>query len=283
MSVRGDAPQLGRLGYAVPTMSGDQVELLARVRAGDREALARLLEPHLGLLRRFALRMVAQPDDAADLVQDTLLRAAEALPRFRGEAQVRTWLLRVLHNACVDHLRRRGRWRFDAQVHARVDPEADHDAVVAELRTMPADYDVTEHIAFCLSCVGRSLPPEQQAALVLRELSGLSNREAAEVAGVSESVLRHHLAAARRTMAAHFEGLCALVDKHGACWQCAALRDHVPAARRGRSLPVLAGDAEAMLDTRLALAHAADLEGGTAARLHALMFRSVAHTERRAR
>lgn len=283
MSVGVGAASGRRLGYAVPTMSGDQVELLARLRAGDREALAQLLAPHLAVLRRFALRMVAHPDDAADLVQDTLVRAAESLPSFRGESQVRTWLMRVLHNACVDHLRRRGRWRFDAQVHARVDAEVDHASVVAELRTMPVDYDVTEHIAFCLSCVGRSLPPEQQGALVLREVLGLSNREAAEVAGVSESVLRHHLAAARRTMAVHFEGLCALVDKRGACWQCAALRDHVPEPRRGRALPVLAGDAEAMLDTRLALVRDADLEGGSAARLHALMFRGVAQTERRAR
>lgn len=80
-------------------------------------------------------------------------------------------------------------------------------------------FDVREHIAFCFTCVGRSLPPEQQAAIVLREVFEYSNREAARIAGVTESVLRHHLSAGRKSMKETYDGLCALVGKQGMCRQ----------------------------------------------------------------
>lgn len=54
-------------------------------------------------------------------------------------------------------------------------------------------FDVREHIAFCFTCVGRSLPSDQQAAVVLREMIGLTNRESAEALQVTESVFRHYL------------------------------------------------------------------------------------------
>ncbi|MCA9706971.1 MAG: RNA polymerase sigma factor, partial [Myxococcales bacterium] len=258
-------------------------ERVTAARAGQEGAFGALVRPLLPRLEAFALRMLAHPDDAAEAVQDALLKAHQGLAGFRGEARFETWLLSILTRVCIDALRARQRWRWDAQAHARTDPQAPHHAVLEQLRAPDAGFEAREHIAFCLCCVSRSLPPEEAAAVLLREVFGLRNKEAARACGVSESVLRHRLSAGRTAMKDAFEGLCGLVSKAGVCYQCEGLRDRTPAERQGEALPDLSGDREASLRRRLAIVRDADLEHGRAAALHRLMFRAVADTEARAR
>jgi RNA polymerase sigma-70 factor (ECF subfamily) len=217
-----------------------------------------------------------------EAVQEALLRAHQGLPRFRSDAKLGTWLFSIVTRVCIDELRAQERWRWDAQAHARADPHAPHDAVIEQLRAPDAGFEAREHIAFCFACVSRSLPPEEAAAVLLREMFGFRNREAAEICGVSESVLRHRLSAGRAAMQDAFEGLCGLVRKEGVCYQCHGLRERTPAERRGEPLPDLAGEREAAFRHRLVVIQGADLEHGRAAELHRLMFRVVADTEARA-
>ncbi len=261
----------------------DDPERIAAAVAGRQGAFDALVRPLLPRLEAFAYRMLAHPDDAAEAVQDALLKAHQGLRKFRGESRFGTWMFSILTRVCIDHLRVRQRWRWDAQEHARLDPEAPHTEVVEHLRAPDAGFEAREHIAFCFSCVSRSLSPEESAALLLREVFGYRNKEAARICGVSESVLRHRLSAGRAAMQDTFDGLCGLVSKAGVCYQCEGLRDHAPAARRGESPPDLSGEREASYRRRLAIVRDADLEGGRAAALHRLMFRAVAQTEARAR
>jgi RNA polymerase sigma-70 factor (ECF subfamily) len=98
---------------------------------------------------------------------------------------------------------------------------------------------VREHISYCYTCVGRSLPPDELAVLVLRDVVDMSAREAATALGVSDSVLRHRLAAARNSMQERFEGLCSLVSKTGVCYQCKGLQMIAPDDRKGGPIPDL--------------------------------------------
>ncbi|MBV1858024.1 MAG: RNA polymerase sigma factor, partial [Nannocystaceae bacterium] len=175
------------------------------------ESFEELVRPLLPRLRSFALRMVAHPDDADELVQDALLKAHRGLASYRGGAALSTWVFSILTRCCLDHLRTRRRWRWDAQHYARVDPDVPHDEVLEMLAKPGAVYDAREHLAFCFSCVGRSLSSEEAAALLLREVFQFSNREAATICDVSESVLRHRLSAARHAMQDAYDGLCGLV------------------------------------------------------------------------
>jgi RNA polymerase sigma-70 factor (ECF subfamily) len=129
-------------------------------------------------------------------------------------------------------------------------------------------FDVGQHIAFCFTCIGRSLEPQAHAALVLREMFGLQHEEAAEVLGVTESVYRHALSAGRAAMAAQYEGLCALVNKTGACYQCKALRELAPEGRQGPPLP----GGPLPFEERLAQARAANADGGADQRLSDYFF-----------
>lgn len=185
-------------------------------------------------------------------------------------------------DAAIDALRSRKRWRAHAQAFAREDPEAPHQEVLAELGKSSARFEAREHLAFCFSCVGRSLEPEIAASILLREVFGYTNREAANICEVSESLFRHRLAAGRASMRETFQGLCGLVAKDGVCHQCSGLRAASPPSQRGRELPVLSDDPDQGWKERLEHVRDADLENGTSKVLHELMFRAVRDVERRA-
>ena len=85
----------------------DERTLVAAARGGDRAALGRLLQAHEKRIYNVCLRMVSQADDAAELTQDSLMKAVQKLESFRGESRFGTWLTRVAMNGCLSHLRKR--------------------------------------------------------------------------------------------------------------------------------------------------------------------------------
>jgi RNA polymerase sigma-70 factor, ECF subfamily len=202
----------------------------------DVAALEEALPAVLPRLRALAGRIVGHPDQADDVLQDALVRATKAIGGFRGEASLETWLFSITTRVAIDHLRARRRFRTQVMVDACGD--AGREALLGIFEDSSVAFDVHEHIAFCFGCIGRTLDPEENAAIVLREVLTLPNQECAAVLGVTESVFRHRLSAARAKMEREYEGLCALVNKEGACHQCRTLREVAPEGRRGPSLPV---------------------------------------------
>ncbi len=243
----------------------------------DRAAFDRLVEPNLGRLRAIVRRMVGHPEDTDDLVQDTLLRAWNARSTFRGDAGFGTWLCAIGTRAAIDHLRTLKRWRPRAQVayaNACVEREELGMEVGAALWSPDFAYDAREHISFCFTCVGRSLPPQEQAALLLADVFDMKGREAAKLLGVSESVFRHSLASARRQMTSTYEDLCVLVSKSGVCYQCKGLRDGAPEAARGAEPPMLP-----TLAQRLEVVRTTEVDAGVSQRLHDLFWRRISEIE----
>ncbi len=251
----------------------------------NRAAFDRLVAPHIPGLRSVVRRLVGHPEDTNDVVQEALVRAFEKFDTFRGESAVGTWLCAIGTRKALDYLRQRKRWRLQAQAVAERECRTDPAKQRAHARvTQGADaaFDVREHIAFCFTCVARTLAPEEMAALVLRDAGGYSTREAAEMLETTTSVLRHRLSAARAHMQKSFEGLCALVNKRGACWQCRDLRDCYDEGKRGPELPDLAGDeseAQGRYRRRLAIVRDADVDRGRTQALHDLAWRWLAEAE----
>src|SRR6516165_11022487 len=81
--------------------------LLAGVRAGDEQALAKLLERYAPAVFRFGAKMCRDPEDAKDVMQDTLLAAARGLREFRGGAALSTWLFTIARSFCIKKRRQR--------------------------------------------------------------------------------------------------------------------------------------------------------------------------------
>jgi RNA polymerase sigma-70 factor (ECF subfamily) len=138
-------------------------------RAGDRDAMRELYVLHAGAVHAHVLRVVGDAHDADDVTQQVFAKLLTALDHYRpGEAPFIGWVLRVAHNAAVDHVRRTRALPID-----EVDePEARDDRRAEEARTS-------------LNTVLASLPPAQRDVLLLTHLVGLSPQEIAELLGRS--------------------------------------------------------------------------------------------------
>lgn len=260
--------------------SEDVIDLEA-ARRGDRGSFERIVRPALPRMRAVIRRMIGDVAEVDDLMQESLTRAWTSIAKFDERAELASWLCKIAINATIDHLRAAKRWRARAQVAYANECATDMALAteVGEVLSSPAfQYDAREHVAFCFTCVARSLDPDQQAALVLREVEGMTNLEAARALDVTESVLRHRLSEARATMEREFEGLCALVNKRGVCYQCRGLRDAVAETAKGEPPPALPS-----LDERLAIVRAADVDRGASQALHDLFWRRIRRHEQEER
>ncbi len=250
-------------------------DLVKRARAGDRAAFSKLVVGELPKLRRIARRMIGHPEDSEDVLQMSLAKAWDAIASFEEKSAFSTWVSSIVARTSVDHLRKQKRWRTEAQVayaNLCAGSESMSGEVMASASSPEFAFEVREHIAYCFACVGRSLPPDEQAALVLRDVLDLSAREAASVLGISDSVLRHRLATARTAMGEKYEGLCALVNKQGICHQCAGLQMIAPADKQGGPFPDISELAERMSIVR-------EAEPGSMAGMHDVFWRRTKEIE----
>lgn len=182
---------LGTLGRTSANVAaGDErgVEAL-QVRAvagGDRDAFAALCRRHAPVLHRFATRMLGEPADAEDVVQETLLRFWREADRFdASRARLTTWLHRCTYNACIDQLRRRGR---------HTPPDADTEAPSPEELALASDRGRTVQAALS------ALPERQRTALLLCHYQRLPQAEAAAVMDLTRHALESLLSRARRRL-----------------------------------------------------------------------------------
>jgi RNA polymerase sigma-70 factor (ECF subfamily) len=156
-----------------------------------REAFAGIVREHAASISRLASRVVADPADAEDLVQETFLRAWRGIRRFRGDAKVRTWLARILLNAARDQARRRRPARLTGETPA---PGRDHGAHGAARRDLLARVLAAVH----------ALPRRQRETLLLRARAGLSYEEIAEMLAIRPGVVKLHLVRARKKLRRKF-------------------------------------------------------------------------------
>jgi RNA polymerase sigma-70 factor (ECF subfamily) len=273
----------------IPSVTPEQEnQLVGRARSGDETAFGELIEPWRKPLFAYIYRMVTHRHDAEDLLQDVLVRVLDGLRRYRAESQFKTWLFGIATHVCLDHLRHKKRWRVEAQLigeREASENQDEHNEIVSIMSQPDFVFEMREHVAFCFACIGRTLEPEEQAALMLREVLGFSNQEAAGIIELSEPVFRHRLASARATMIKSYDGLCQLINKDGACWQCRGLHEFAGAGHQGQELvqiqvsPGIAITPENLFDARLEIVRQADLENGRTRPLNDLFYEGLGARE----
>ena len=183
-------------------------ELIGRAQAGDLGAFEALAEVHADRLYAVALRFLGDGGEAEDVLQETLLRAWRGIRRFEGRAMVFTWLYRIAVNESNRALDRRQRRRASVPVDEQAldvpAPSSDGPASQAERQELR---QILERAISQLSAPCRT-------ALVLRDIEGLSTREAAAIAGVGEAAFKSRLHQARLSVRA-LVGDAALVASAG--------------------------------------------------------------------
>lgn len=165
--------------------------LLARFADGDQGAARELTENLLPGALRQAFRMLGDQSEAEDVAQDALLRLWRQAPEWRaGEAKVSTWLYRVIHNLCIDRIRKR---RPQVPVEDAPEPVDPDPSVLDRL----AATEQSRLIADAIS----TLPERQRQALMLRHFEGMSNPEIGDALECSVEAVESLLARARRQLA----------------------------------------------------------------------------------
>lgn len=253
-------------------------DLTARAKGGDRTAFDALVKDSLPKARGVIWRMIGHPEDCEDILQTSLIKAWENIGTFAGRSAFSTWLISIATRTAIDHLRAQKRWRRESQIayaNLCATDETLQGEVMGAMMEPEFVFDAKEHIAYCFVCIGRSIPPDEQAALVLRDVMDFSNREAANVLSVSDSVLRHRLSAAREQMEQRYDGLCALISKTGICHQCEGLGLAAEAVGSKRTeLP----DVESFAD-RMAQIRTVDPDARRDKSLHDVFFRRCKQVE----
>jgi RNA polymerase sigma-70 factor, ECF subfamily len=160
-------------------------ELLAAHVAGDRHAFAELFHRHHRQLHRLARLTTRTPEDAEDALQDAMLSAHRGAGAFRYDAAVRSWLHRIVVNACLDRLRR----------------TKGHPTTPLEDIYPVADRTAQVDTAIVVQQALMRLPVEQRAALVAVDMQGYSIADTAQMLGVAEGTVKSRCARGRARLA----------------------------------------------------------------------------------
>jgi RNA polymerase sigma-70 factor (ECF subfamily) len=173
--------QAASVGSAEGDADAADRALVSRWLAGDERAATALVERHANALARFAASLGVR-QDADEIVQDTFVRAFNALPDFRGESSLRTWLFTIERRLVLDRRRAARRRRDEEEI-----TESDAATSVTAL-----DGLVAEELQRKVGLVVADLSPMQRQVFSLRVSEGLSYKEIATVVGTTEGAARVH-------------------------------------------------------------------------------------------
>ncbi|MFC0513716.1 RNA polymerase sigma factor [Mucilaginibacter angelicae] len=207
----------------------EREDILKSAIAGDINAFQTLYAGFQSQLKSYLYRLLTSRDDVEDLTHDTFIKAFSGIATFNQESSLKTWVFRIATNLAYDHLRKQKRWQPDAQ-----DRAADLAISSEEIRQVfwrvhdnsPAGaYEMKEHIDYCFTCISKTLPIENQVALILKNMYDFQVKEIALILEKTEGVVKHLLNDARSTMTDIFEHRCALINQEGVCHQCSHINE----------------------------------------------------------
>ncbi len=186
-------------------------QTLARARAGDEDAFRELTDPYRRELQVHIYRIVGSPQDAEDMLQETLLAAWRGLEAFEERASVRAWLYRIATNRSLDALRASRRrpqdrqrmtempepTRYGEAIWLEPFPDVLLDGVPDDAPGPEARYEAREAIALAFIVGLQHLPPQQRAVLVLRDVLGFRAGEVARMLDTTAASVNSLLRRAR--------------------------------------------------------------------------------------
>jgi RNA polymerase sigma-70 factor (ECF subfamily) len=167
-------------------------DLVARAAAGGGAAFHALVERHRAMVYRLAFQFAGNHHDAEDIAQDVFIKVYRSLDRFRYDAQLTSWLYRIVMNACIDHKRRHapaGWAPFTEDAELRM-------ANTPEDGPGPEEKAYGGQIGEVLESEIARLPPGQRLVFTMRHHEGLKLGEIADALGLAEGTVKRQLHAA---------------------------------------------------------------------------------------
>jgi RNA polymerase sigma-70 factor, ECF subfamily len=198
-------------------VTNNEEQLLEAARHGDERAFSQLIESHRPALHAHCYRMLGSVHDAEDALQETLLNAWRALPRFEGRSSLKSWLYRIATNACLKTIERRPRRVLPIDYGPAADP---HDPLAQplvesawlepypgmgieledRLASPDARYEQRESVELAFVAALQNIPARQRAVLILRDVLALSAKETAETLEMTPAAVDTALQRAHQTV-----------------------------------------------------------------------------------
>src|SRR5664279_1871116 len=161
------------------------------------EQLAKEFEESGGQLKSYILRITASVADAEDIVHDTYIKAAEKLHEFKQQSSLKTWVFAIASNLAKDNLRAKKRWVEHVtditKEAALFNSQFFREAMHIRTSSPQGQFEIKEHIAFCFTCIAKSLPLEQQISILLKEVYEFKVNEIAQILDTSEAMVKYYL------------------------------------------------------------------------------------------
>jgi RNA polymerase sigma-70 factor (ECF subfamily) len=170
---------------------------LEALRQGDRGEFASLVETYSPMIYRLGLKMLDNPQDVEDMLQETFLKAYRHLGDFDGRSSLSTWLYRIATNEALMALRRKrpDTISFDEPLEDEAEPQ--EPLQIVDWCCMPEEELMSAEGRAYLDKAVESLPASLRVVFLLRDIEGLSTRETAEVLNLSEMAVKTRLSRAR--------------------------------------------------------------------------------------
>jgi len=184
----------------------DEATLIDALLSGDKHACACMVRQHGSQMYAVALRIMGDPDEAEDVVQDAFISACGKVASFEGRSKLSTWLYRITTNAALMRLRKR---RDDTV--SLDEPQIGEEGELlprqlGDWEIDPGRQALSSELRQVMEEAVESLPPALRAAFVLRDIQGLSTQEAAEALDISETALKVRLHRARLALRERLAG-----------------------------------------------------------------------------
>lgn len=174
-----------------------QSEALEALRRGDRAEFAQLVEQYSPMIYRLGLKMLNNPQDAEDILQETFIKAYKHIDKFDGRSSVSTWLYRIATNEALMSLRKKRPDTVSFDVPSIYESEPQEPLQIIDWCCMPEEEYLTAEGRIRLDQAAERLPESLRIVFVLRDIEGLSTRETAEVLEISEMAVKTRLSRAR--------------------------------------------------------------------------------------
>src|SRR5687767_5425532 len=170
-------------------------DTLKKALQGDINAFQELFAAFQNQLKSYLYRLVTDRNDAEDLTHDTFIKAYDKISTFRGDSSLRTWVFTIAAHLALDLMRKRKRWPVNNQDttanFAQANQPLRQQLFMVHENSPAGAYEIREHIDYCFTCISKSLPIEQQVALILKDMYDFSVAEISLIMNKSAGVIKH--------------------------------------------------------------------------------------------
>lgn len=170
---------------------------LEALREGDRAEFAHLVEEYSPMIYRLGLKMLNNPQDAEDILQETFIKAYRHIGNFDGRSSISTWLYRIATNEALMLLRRKRLDAISFEAPSSKETEPQEPLQIVDWCCLPEQEYLTSEGRARLTEAMERLPTSMRVVFLLRDIEGLSTRETAEVLDISEMAVKTRLSRAR--------------------------------------------------------------------------------------